>query len=272
MLLGIGFVGSKIKFQHAHGDSFDTGFYLELTTHDKTLFFKTIGLDQDEIDKRNREKTGFKILEVMVMAVILFFVYLGVVFSLKTAALEPWTSLASTFLAVPAVMLLVSVFLPGLTSNQKEWHACEHKSLVILKSGLEPTVSNLNRCHASLVFCGFAQNSILLIFLISLWTLGITGFEIVSWPPAIKLVSIFCFLESFILTVFVNLAMPEMQSDENPQKNLFFWFFYVALLPIILPVIVLEKILVLKAPSADKLEETALVLREFIQNNQVYRT
>lgn len=271
MLHGIGFVGSKIKFQYAHGDSFDAGFYLELTMHDKTLFFKTSGLDQDEIDKRNREKTGFKIFEVVIVAVILCFVYLGVVFSMRTAVLEPWTSLASTFLATPAAMLLVSVFLPRLTSNQKEWHACEHKSLALLKSGLEPTVSNLNRCHASLIFCGFAQNSIQFVFLISMWTLGITGFEIVSWPSAVKLASIFYLLDSFILTVFINLAMPEIQSDENPQKNPFFWLFYVASLPTILPIIVLEKMLVLKTPSPDKLEETALVLREFVQNNRVYK-
>ena len=89
MLPGMGFLGSKIKFSHANGDSFDTGFYLKLIMSDKTLFFKTSGLNQDEIDKRNRKKGGFRALEIVVMAVLLFLVYLGVVFSLKTAVLEP---------------------------------------------------------------------------------------------------------------------------------------------------------------------------------------
>ena len=86
MLPGMGFLGSKIKFSHANGDSFDTGFYLKLIMSDKTLFFKTSGLNQDEIDKRNRKRAA---LEIVVMAVLLFLVYLGVVFSLKTAVLEP---------------------------------------------------------------------------------------------------------------------------------------------------------------------------------------
>jgi len=168
------------------------------------------------------------------------------------------------------MVLVVGILCPeGLTSNIKEWHACEHKSLVLLKSGLEPTVLNLNRCHASLIFCGFAEKLIQFIVLLSVWTLGIMGFEIVVWPPVIKFVSAFYFLDSFILIIFVNFVICEIQSDKHPEKNPFFWLFYIALLPIILPVIALEKMFVLKRPSQDKLEETARALKEFIENNEL---
>lgn len=272
MLPGIGFLGSKIKFLSVHGESFDAGFYLKLVMPDKTLLLKTSGLDQEEIDKRNREKIGFKISDVCLIAAILFGVYVGTAFSIKTAVFGPLAPLALTLFAIPAVIVLgVSILRAlSLTSNLKEWHACEHKSLVLLKSGLEPTVSNLNRCHASLIFCGFAEIAAQASFLMSSWTLVITGLEVVAWPPAVKLISAFYLLDFFIWIIFMNLALPEIQNNPHPQKNPFFWLFYIALLPTILPVIVLEKMFVLKKPSQERLEETARVLKEFVENNEIY--
>lgn len=181
-------------------------------------------------------------------------------------------------------MMLFSLFftsaftciLKSFTAEFREWHACEHKSIELLKLGKEITTDNLKKCPKVSVYCGSSLICMLNQYVLSLWVLLLTKDflknaiqnerpEMIEIMPAIFFVfSLMVLLGStlFILATWVlDLA--------SKYAKITKWL----LLPLMFPGAFLPLFVqwryALKEPSREKLEQTVEDLKRFLAENNL---
>ncbi|MBI4991593.1 MAG: DUF1385 domain-containing protein [Candidatus Harrisonbacteria bacterium] len=162
-------------------------------------------------------------------------------------------------------------------SENREWHAAEHKSVVVLEAGLEPTVENLKKCPANLMFCGSVQMGIMMeICLLSVianlfYLMPVEFWSILLTPTIIS------FLEITIIAAFgmwipiLILSITAIILSPVKYRYQFVNLTLVLSIPIAAIPLLGEKFFALKEPSEEKLRRTAEELKEFIEETDIYQ-
>ena len=139
----------------------------------------------------------------------------------------------------------------------RQWHACEHKSIVLLKAELEPTVENLKSCPMTLMNCGVViGGTVLMAFNVLLGFMAINN--LFSPEAEIALITI-------ELTIFTSYLFFRVTISAQIEK-LSLIYPILALPAAALPLLA-QKLLTLKEPSDEKLAQTAAELKRFVEFN-----
>ena len=139
----------------------------------------------------------------------------------------------------------------------RQWHACEHKSIVLLKAELEPTVENLKSCPMTLMNCGVAiDGTVLMAFNVLLGFMAINNL----FPPEVEIALI-----TIELTIFTSYLFFRVTISAQIEK-LSLIYPILALPAAALPLLA-QKLLTLKEPSDEKLAQTAAELKRFVEFN-----
>lgn len=161
------------------------------------------------------------------------------------------------FLAISKLAILAAqMAMIYKEESKREWHSCEHKSVVLLEAGLEPTLENLKKCPALLVNCGTVIGSLdVFLDLGCLLALLGTFFAHSDWLTYSGFyVAGGSFISYFAILFYRTAAL-----------IIFPLVFPLAAIPLLM-----EKNFALKEPPDDKLRFTALKLRGFIELNDLY--
>ncbi len=157
--------------------------------------------------------------------------------------------------AVIWLYVLVSVI---KRKELREWHACEHKSIVLLEAGLEPTVENLRKCPAVLINCGTVHESAKLELYFCVFY-ALSRSDIFSNPNLADWLVVAMWISCMFYLFFATASF-----------SYFHFLFFPFWLPCIFLPLLAEKFCSTKNPSPDKLERTIWELKVFIQRNRLY--
>lgn len=164
-------------------------------------------------------------------------------------------------LAGLSTILCFAFFMNYFLQEMREWHACEHKSAVVLKAGLMPTIENLRRYSGVAELCGSA------VMLLSLQILWGSLLSIILSPEATT--SPWPRVQPLVADVFalwglgaVILLISSFLGNPWPRTKLFFLLFPAAILSL-----VVQKYYALKEPSEEKLRQTAEELASFVRKH-----
>lgn len=180
-----------------------------------------------------------------------------------------FTKLILLISGMPLSLIMLNVIWTVIkmkTGNQNalEWHACEHKSFVLLRSDLDPTIKNLKQCPPDNIWCGGSYIMTVLEIYLSSWILIllITTFLKSSLVNLISLALLIFIASAHILFLLIS-GVPLLKSR--------------MLLPItialakpaaILP-LAMQRFFTTKEPSNEKLQETIEALRSFILTSKL---
>jgi len=135
-----------------------------------------------------------------------------------------------------------------------EWHACEHKSITLLKAGLKPTITNLRSCPTTVMNCGTAITMISLECLNILVLLGAASRHL---PIESRAIIVGISLMILISSIFFNIAT-------HIQVTKTTLIIPVLALPAAALPLLIERIFALKEPSEEKLSQTSARLKKFL--------
>lgn len=145
------------------------------------------------------------------------------------------------------------------SKDLREWHSCEHKSVVLLEAELEPTVENLEKCPAVLINCGTVYESVSLEFsLCCLYALSSNNFF--QNPGLMDWLTIIMGASCFLYMVFATVSFG--------RSSLFLFLFW---LPCVFLPLLAEKFCSTKNPSKEKLNRTVQELKVFLWQNRLYK-
>lgn len=179
------------------------------------------------------------------------------------SSLLGWTMLITGIFLCTAICQLASAFIQLKIGNQDilEWHACEHKSFILLKSGLDPTIEALKQCPSDTIWCGGSWMTILGELILYPWT---ATFLTMAFPE-----SLFMQFASLILMIFTMSAFMlfflMLASSLRLCPNLYRSPLVVTLIkPAAIIPLAVQRFFTTKEPSKRKLAETAALLQNFI--------
>lgn len=149
-------------------------------------------------------------------------------------------------------------------TDTREWHACEHKSIVLIEAGETPSIEALARCPKTLFRCGTSCIIFLFQFLPMIWGIGLMTF--VFDAP-------FIYTDIFIHGV-IAMLMFILIIQARSISLCYRGPLLILLLPLALPFFILpfiaEYFFTVKEPSKEKLHQTAEALTTFIQKHSLY--
>lgn len=268
-----GYIG-KMKF-FAGGLTLGNGFFLEIINREKpnsrALIFETKNLGKDVLLYSPGKKASIFLNMISVL--------LTIVFSLINflSHFNPQGHIASlialsalNILIVPAFSFLVffnatswayQMIAMFSDKDSNEWHACEHKSIILIESGLKPTVKNLKKIPMTMMGCG----------------ISVYGTEIGVYTAISILVLSHSIIPPSMMPAIMFLLMPLLASyfcfKLNPDLNCETpcnCLLVIFTIPIMAIPLVIERVFALREPSEEKYRETARELKRFIKINQIY--
>jgi len=143
----------------------------------------------------------------------------------------------------------------------REWHALEHKCAILLEAGLEPTVENIKGMPSTIILCS-----------VSLY--GINT-EIFMGIPILILITPFAFGPLLpILTALVIMAVISfscaVHATSSKIKNSAQYGIMIMGIPMMAIPLLAEKILTLKEPSDEKINQIAAELKNYLDNEFMF--
>lgn len=253
----LGHVG-KARFG-IHGLSSINGFKLDIhrTLKDEPFRFAISGFDPDADNLLPSNKRRFFLNAVILLLVSVLY------FLTNDSSMPFLISLLYCCFATFVMSYLIywfhtlAVFFKN--TELREWHSCEHKSVVLLGAGLEPTVENLKKCPAVLVGCGTVTFGVRMEYFLSVFYLLSRNFLFIH-PTALDLLA-FCLIFSCCAYSLIGCIVFKKSN-----------FLFASLLTpcTVLPLLA-EWLCTTKEPSRYKMNKTVQELKAFIELNQLYR-
>lgn len=222
-----------------------------------------------------RNKMGHKTDRLVMLLSLLFFspillVVITVINSgLIAKILIGATGLLLSFFWAAAVFIF---WLLRKDRETREWHACEHKSYMLLKEGLEPTVENLRACPAIFVDCGTSLTLSLIELASALWLIFflamlipiqnnaalslVVGAALIALTMFLLIWLVFWYIAGFVLETKLEIHAKILQKFMP-----LFW-------PVLALPVLIQKYCAIKEPSENKLRQTAEELGELLKNYQ----
>lgn len=175
-------------------------------------------------------------------------------------------NLVSGFLFLFVAVSLSAYIRIYLEPETREWHACEHKSIQLIKAESTLSISNLKASPALSKSCGSVlmglQAEIYLFFIFALsasylkkfWLLEFMAYGFITWSILVYLITAVWLVRLKVLSRFIT-------GDMIP---------YLILMPLMIVPLILEKYVALREPPEEKLRKTAAELQRFIKENKLY--
>lgn len=227
------------------GNSYETGFILDIIDKRPT-YWPFYYLEVGKFIKRPERGPVIILGNIYYLSFLLGFC--------TTIFNHPMLTVALYSLGIITFLLFL---LMDFSKNMREWHACEHKSAILLHRGLAPTIENLKACPKTLIMCG---TSIITSSAQTAITVSLIWYSSFFRENPI---ADYVFISSCILL----LSRAILTSGLIIQSKAFFKLtapltFFSALLPLLI-----EWIFALREPSQDKLVKTAEGLKQFLDQN-----
>ena len=246
-------------FSSVSGISNETGFRLMLTD--------PWGNRKEFSTKNYREKTelpGGKIdLTIYILSVLSSLALIELLFALPdhVSLFAKWMlAITGVFTNLHSWRFAYGLFLMKAGSKEAlEWHACEHKSYVLLKSGLEPTIENLRRCPSELIWCGGSHLATLFEASLSWWI----AMLLFALFPESQIANFICFA---LMTFFGSVCMLQILiyrmfplSPGRPSPAIIALAKPAAAMPL-----AIQKFFTTAEPPEEKLNATLMAIQNFI--------
>lgn len=268
-----GYIG-KIKL-FAGGLTLGKGFFLEIIDREKpnshALIFETKDFGKDIMPYGPGKKASIFLVMISVLLTIVFslinflshFNPQGHIASLIALSafnilIVPAFSFLVFFNATSWIYQMIAMF---SDKDSNEWHACEHKSIILIESGLKPTVENLKKIPMTMMGCGISVYGTELGVYVAITILALSNSII---PP--DMMPVIMFLLMPLLASYLCFRLNPNLNCETPCNCLLVIF----AIPIMAVPLVIERIFALREPSEEKYRETARELKRFIKINQIH--
>ena len=268
----IGFIG-KPRYSIG-GLSTKGGFQLlikNLPKNDYRIFISSHCNDKNSIPMENTIITCLFPPIAAMLAVILACLNYAIYYNPDMLTYEKYLLYFVSCVAIPVVgfKLLKDLLRYAYSSlviffdkDWREWHACEHKSVILITASIEPTIENLKKMPVTLTNCGVLIKGVDLEIL----TFVFLSFFACSLPN----------LEEFIIPLiplyfFISISFSCcIYTLTNMATDLFDYATAIIALPIMAIPLLVEKFMALKEPSDEKLAQTAAELKEFINTDPFF--
>lgn len=251
------------QFTSGSGKSNETGFYLILTNSNQK--------HQEFMTKNYRDVVATSSDRPFLIYGLWTLINIISVFTILSP-LNPaslFTKLILLISEMPLSLMMLTLIWTVIkmktgSQNALEWHACEHKTFVLLRSDLDPTIKNLKQCPPDNIWCGGSYIMTVLEIYLSSWILIllITTFPKSSLANLISL-ALLIFIASAHILFFLITSTPLLKS-----KLLLPITITLAKPAAILP-LAMQRFFTTKEPSNEKLQETIETLRRFILTSKL---
>lgn len=246
-----GFLGPLKKHYETHGLSNKSGFKLRFISDQQITNFATSNyVEKSDVSSATpRILLYVRIVASLIMTALFLFAYFYyynfVVIGLAFLIGLIWTA------------ALLAFFTLLFDKETREWHACEHKSSVLLDAGLEPTKLNLERCPKLLIYCGSGWLILAMIFVTTLYILIAEAVGVLIIPKPYLEINNFILLSSL-------LVLMAMTTGLHHNKWAAALMMLIGWPPILIVVIFAS--LAVKNPAPDKIRRTAVDLKNWMEN------
>lgn len=252
----LGFVGKKKR--SISGESSNTGFKLTISEKNGgAFFFNTQNYSEFELDEEKANR--------LIRASSLLTLFLALIASISILAISQAQLFVSLLFLLFAIILITSsgsyiaVFWHTADWHElRQWHACEHKAVALLESGLVVTFENLKKCPKTVLYCGSSVLSIMHESVWLLWCAAAIKFQVI--PISFSLWIWFWLLGvCSVLFFFVNSILWRF----TKQAWFFEPFFFIFIIPMAIMPLFTEKYCTVEEPSDEKIKQTVEDIKQF---------
>ncbi|MDP3999293.1 MAG: DUF1385 domain-containing protein [bacterium] len=258
------------KIINAEGLSNSTGFEVKFTDSvNRSRLFYTRSYNpehkEDKISKPDLKKIRVLFWVLSLPYAVLCVWSFGNL--LRVAIMSAIGAFGFSFIAT----FLITVWEFRKATEVREWHACEHKSIMLLELGLSPTSENLRGMPSVSVHCGTSQLGIMFLeapifILLFLWSDVYSA----QWrEPILLILSLgFWWMSACAGLVLLSFVADFFSSTKFHYTNL---VIALSFSPLAIIPCIIEKLCVLKEPSEKKISATVEDLRKLIEEHNLYK-